>query len=89
MAETTERTAEIIKKYQTHEKDTASPQVRIALITDRLSYLNEHFKSNKKDHHSRRGLMKMVGQRKQLLNYLRQKNRESYKDLISKLGIRG
>lgn len=79
---------EIIKKYQLNEKDTASPQVQIALLTARLSYLNEHFKSNKKDHHSRRGLMKMVGQRRRLLDYLHKKDAASYKTLISQLGIR-
>jgi small subunit ribosomal protein S15 len=78
----------IIKEFQTSPQDTASPQVQIALLTSRLSYLNEHFKKNKKDHHSRRGLMKMVGQRRQLLNYLHKSNTDEYKKLIAKLGIR-
>ena len=78
----------IIKEFQTSPRDTASPQVQVALLTSRLVYLNKHFKSNKKDHHSRRGLMKMVGQRRQLLNYLQHSNKEEYKSLITKLGIR-
>lgn len=78
----------IIKEFQVNPNDTASPQVQIALLTNRLTYLNEHFKKNKKDHHSRRGLMKMVGQRRQLLNYLHSSNADAYKELIAKLGIR-
>lgn len=80
--------AELIKKFQLNEKDTASPQVQIALLTARLNYLNDHFKKNKKDHHSRRGLMKMVGQRRRLLDYLHKNDAGSYKKLISELGIR-
>lgn len=88
MAFSTERKAEIIKEFQKHATDTASPEVQIALLSDRLNYLNDHFKSNEKDHHSRRGLMKLVGQRRQLLNYLHKKDNSAYKALISKLGIR-
>ncbi len=88
MAFSKERKAEIIKAFQKHEGDTASPQVQIALLSERLTYLNEHFKGNEKDHHSRRGLMKLVGQRRQLLNYLHKKDNSAYKALISKLGIR-
>ncbi len=88
MAFSKERKVEIIKEFQKHEGDTASPQVQIALLSERLTYLNEHFKVNEKDHHSRRGLMKLVGQRRQLLNYLHKKDNSAYKALISKLGIR-
>jgi small subunit ribosomal protein S15 len=79
---------EIIKKFQQHETDTASPQVQIALLTSRLTYLNEHFQTNKKDHHSRQGLIKMVGQRRRLLNYLHKSDVSGYKELIKELGIR-
>ena len=79
---------EIISNFQLSPTDTSSAQVQIALLTNKLKYLNEHFKQNKKDNHSRRGLMKMVGQRKRLLNYLNRKDSESYKGLIAKLGIR-
>ena len=88
MAFSTERKAEIIKDNQKHPADTASPEVQIALLSERLTYLNEHFKANEKDHHSRRGLMKLVGQRRQLLNYLQKRDSSAYKSLISKLGIR-
>lgn len=83
-----EKTLEVIKKYQRSENDTASPQVQIALLTSRLQQLNEHFKSNKKDHHSRQGLMKMVGRRRRLLSYLHKHDNEGYKTLISQLGLR-
>lgn len=79
---------EIIKKYQQHDQDTASPQVQIALLTSRLQSLNEHFQTNKKDHHSRQGLIKMVGQRRRLLNFLHRTNLAGYKELIKELGIR-
>ena len=79
---------DIVKKYQQHDKDSASPQVQVALLTARLEGLNKHFRVNKKDHHSRRGLMKIVGQRRRLLDYLKRKNLSSYKGLISQLGIR-
>lgn len=88
MALSKEKKAELIKKFQKSEQDTASPQVQIALLTARLEYLNEHFKNNSKDHHSRRGLMKIVGQRRQLLNYLHRKDTQAYKALIKELGIR-
>ncbi|MFK7873366.1 MAG: 30S ribosomal protein S15 [Oligoflexales bacterium] len=80
--------ASIIEEFRINENDTASPQVQIAMLTRRLGYLNDHFKENKKDHHSRRGLMKMVGQRRRLLNYLHKKNAEEYQNLIKKLNIR-
>lgn len=88
MAFSQERKSEIIKEFQKHPADTASSEVQIALLTERLTYLNKHFQSNGKDHHSRRGLMKLVGQRRQLLNYLHRKDSSAYKTLISKLGIR-
>ncbi|MFM9413178.1 30S ribosomal protein S15 [Peptococcus simiae] len=79
---------EIIKEYQTHEGDTGSPEVQVALLSYRINYLTEHLKSNKKDHHSRRGLLKMVGQRRGLLNYLMKIDMDRYRNLISKLGLR-
>ena len=88
MALTTENRAKIVEDYRTHNKDTASPQVQVALMTERLNYLNQHFKENKKDNHSRRGLMKIVGKRRRLLDYLRSKDSETYKTLITRLGIR-
>ena len=88
MALSKSQQAEIIKKYQTNDKDTSSPQVQIALITERLNYLNTHFKANKKDHHSRRGLMRIVGQRRRLLDYLSRKDYSAYQKLIQSLGIR-
>jgi len=83
-----EKKAEIIKKFGTHENDTGSSEVQIALLTHRIIYLTEHFKTHKKDHHSRRGLLKLVGQRRRLLNYLRSKNVDGYRALIQELGIR-
>jgi len=80
---------EIIKKHQKHDGDSGSPEVQIALLSERITSLTEHFKVHKKDHHSRRGLLKMVGQRKRLLNYLKTKDLESYRALIKDLGIRG
>ena len=88
MVMTKEDKKNIIEKFQQNPTDTSSPQVQVALLSNKLNYLTEHFKKNKKDNHSRRGLMKMVGQRRRLLNYLSRKNNEAYKDLISKLGIR-
>ncbi len=79
---------EIINNYARHEGDTGSPEVQIALLTERINHLNEHLKSNKKDHHSRRGLLLMVGKRRGLLDYLYKKDIESYRDLIAKLGLR-
>ena len=78
----------IIDRFKIHEKDTGSPEVQIALLTSRIKYLTEHFKLHKKDHHSRRGLLKLVGQRRRLLNYLKRKDVEKYRDLIKELGIR-
>jgi small subunit ribosomal protein S15 len=83
-----EQKKEIISKYNVHETDTGSPEVQIALLSQRIGYLTEHFKTHKKDHHSRRGLLKLVGQRRRLLNYLRQKNLDRYRSLIQELGIR-
>ena len=80
--------AEIIAKYATHEGDTGSPEVQIALLTWRINHLTEHLKVHAKDHHSRRGLLKMVGRRKGLLNYLKSKDIERYRTLIAKLGLR-
>ena len=88
MALTTSQTAELVKKFGRHEKDTSSPEVQIALLTSKLTYLNEHFNANKKDHHSRTGLMKMVGRRRRLLEYLNRTNSASYTKLIADLGIR-
>ena len=79
---------EIIKKYGRSEGDTGSPEVQIALLTERINSLQEHFKVHKKDHHSRRGLLKMVGQRRGLLNYLAEQDIERYRTLIKELGLR-
>jgi small subunit ribosomal protein S15 len=79
---------EIIEKYKTHEKDTGSPEVQIAILSDRINHLTEHFKVHAKDFHSRRGLLKMVGQRRRLLDYLKKKDLERYRGLIKELGIR-
>ncbi len=81
-------TAEIMSKYARKQGDTASPEVQIALLTARLKQLNTHFKSHKKDNHSKTGLLRLVGQRKRLLTYLRRKDDEAYKKLITSLGIR-
>ena len=86
---TKETKAEIIKEYQLKEGDTGSPEVQIALLSARISLLTEHLKEHKKDYHSRRGLLKMVGQRKRLLKYLKNKDINRYRELISRLGIRG
>jgi len=80
--------AEIINEYKTKEGDTGSPEVQIAILTYRINDLNEHLKIHKKDHHSRRGLLKMVGQRRNLLNYLKNKDLERYRSLVSRLGLR-
>ena len=79
---------EIISTYKVHETDTGSPEVQIALLTERINHLNEHLKIHKKDHHSRRGLLMMVGQRRGLLNYLMEKDITRYRELIAKLGLR-
>lgn len=79
---------ELIKKFRLHEKDTGSPEVQIALLTERINSLSQHFKIHKKDHHSRRGLMKLVGQRRRLLEYLKGEDVERYRRLIRELGLR-
>ena len=85
---TTERKAEIIKEYGRTPNDTGSPEVQVALLTERINVLTDHLKENKKDHHSRRGLLKMVGKRRGLLDYLKKNDLEGYRALIAKLGIR-
>ena len=87
MLETQEK-QELIKKYRAHDTDTGSAEVQIALLSERISYLTEHFKVHRKDHHSRRGLMKLVGQRRRLLDYLKRKDVDRYRTIIGKLGIR-
>lgn len=82
------RKQEIINKYQRHEGDTGSPEVQIAILTDRINHLTEHLKAHKQDHHSRRGLLKMVGKRRGLLNYLMKVDIQRYRQLIEDLGIR-
>lgn len=79
---------EIINKFKTHEGDTGSPEVQIALLSERITHLTEHFRTHAKDHHSRRGLLKIVGQRRRLLDYLKGKNVERYRTIIKELGIR-
>ena len=85
---TKEEKQKIIEEYATHEGDTGSPEVQIAILTHRIVTLNEHLKKNKQDHHSRRGLLKMVGHRRNLLGYLQKKDIERYRAIIAKLGIR-
>ena len=82
------RKQEIIQEYKLHEGDTGSPEVQIAILTDRINHLNEHLKINKKDHHSRRGLLMMVGRRRGLLNYLKSVDIERYRTIIEKLNLR-
>ena len=89
MALTKDQKDAVINKYRKHDKDSGSPEVQIALLTERINTLGEHFKMHKADHHSRRGLLKMVGQRKRLLSYLKKKDLEGYRALIKDLGIRG
>jgi small subunit ribosomal protein S15 len=81
-------TQETLSAYRRHETDTGSPEVQIALLSDRISYLTEHFKTHAKDHHSRRGLLKLVGQRRRLLDYLKRSDFQRYKSIIERLGIR-
>jgi len=83
-----DRKTDIIGNYRTHEGDTGSPEVQVALLSERISYLTEHFKTHAKDHHSRRGLLKLVGQRRRLLDYVKRKDTERYAELIRRLGIR-
>lgn len=85
---TKEQKAEIIEKYKLHEGDTGSPEVQIAILTERINHLNEHLKIHKKDHHSNRGLLKMVGARRGLLNYLQKNDIERYRAIVAKLGLR-
>jgi small subunit ribosomal protein S15 len=80
--------AEVVKKFARSESDTGSPEVQIALLSERISYLTEHFRAHAKDHHSRRGLLMLVGQRRRLLDYLKKKSVKRYRDLIQTLGIR-
>jgi small subunit ribosomal protein S15 len=84
----TEKKLEIINSFKKHDSDTGSPEVQIAILTERITYLTEHFKIHKKDHHSRRGLLKLVGQRRRLLDYLKGKEVDRYKTVIERLGIR-
>jgi len=88
MSITDERKAELIKEYATKEGDTGSPEVQVAILTERIKTLTEHFKGHKKDNHSRRGLLKMVSQRRRLLDYVKGKSEDRYKSLITSLGIR-
>ncbi|ESU32940.1 MULTISPECIES: 30S ribosomal protein S15 [Bacillaceae] len=88
MAITKERKNELINEFKTHESDTGSPEVQIAVLTAEINTLNDHLRVHKKDHHSRRGLLKMVGKRRNLLTYLRNKDVARYRELINKLGLR-
>jgi len=83
-----EQKQEIINRYRLHDADTGSPEVQVAILSERISYLTDHFKSHAKDHHSRRGLIKLVGQRRRLLNYLKNRDIERYRTLIEQLGLR-
>lgn len=88
MATTAEKKRELIETYKTHDGDTGSADVQVALLSERINYLTEHFKTHAKDHHSRRGLLKMVSQRRRLLDYLKRTSLDRYQGLISKLGLR-
>jgi len=88
MAVTTEAKKKVIQTYRTHDNDTGSPEVQIAVLTERINQLSDHFKTHVKDHHSRRGLLKMVNHRKRLLSYLQAKHVVRYRELIKKLGLR-
>ena len=83
-----ERKTEVISSFRTHESDTGSPEVQVALLSERINYLTEHFKTHEKDHHSRRGLLNLVQQRRKLLEYLKRKDIGRYAELIKRLGIR-
>jgi small subunit ribosomal protein S15 len=85
---TAEKKKGVISNFKTHETDTGSPEVQIALLSERINYLTEHFKVHAKDHHSRRGLLKLVGQRRRLLKYLKSKNVERYRSVVERLGLR-
>ena len=88
MALNKDRKTELIGSYRTHDSDTGSPEVQVAILSERISYLTEHFKSHAKDHHSRRGLLMLVGRRRRLLDYLKMKDTHRYADLIKRLNIR-
>jgi small subunit ribosomal protein S15 len=88
MALLKEAKTELIKQFQQHDKDSGSPEVQIAVLTNRITYLTEHFKTHKKDHHSRRGLLQLVGRRRRLLDYLRGVEEARYRAVIDRLGIR-
>lgn len=88
MAMTDARKAEVIASYRTHDTDSGSPEIQIALLTERINYLTDHFKTHAKDHHSRRGLLKLVGHRRRLLRYLRGVDHTRYDGLVAKLGLR-
>jgi small subunit ribosomal protein S15 len=88
MALDAKRKQEIIEQFRQHDSDTGSPEVQIALLTERIVYLTDHFKTHKKDHHSRRGLLKLVGQRRRLLDYLKRKELARYQNVIRALGLR-
>ena len=88
MSTTKEQKSGLITQYRTHDSDTGSPEVQIALLSNRITYLTEHFKTHAKDHHSRRGLLMIVGQRRRLLDYLKKVDQERYRTVIEKLGIR-
>ena len=83
-----EKRKDVINNFQLHQVDTGSPEVQIALLSARIEYLTEHFKTHKKDHHSRRGLLKLVGKRRRLLDYIRKKDVERYRSVIQRLGLR-
>jgi len=85
---TPEKKQQLIEQFRVHESDTGSPEVQIAILTDRINYLTEHLKQHKKDHHSRRGLLKMVGQRRGLLNYLKNNDLDRYRTILAKLNLR-
>ncbi|MGO9396099.1 MAG: 30S ribosomal protein S15 [Desulfobaccales bacterium] len=88
MSLTTDQKQEIIDRYRLHQSDTGSPEVQVAILSERITYLTDHFKTHAKDHHSRRGLIKLEGQRRRLLNYLKNKDIERYRTLIDQLGLR-
>ncbi|MFO7817469.1 MAG: 30S ribosomal protein S15 [Thermodesulfobacteriota bacterium] len=88
MVMTPDQKSKIIEEFKTHEGDTGSPEVQVALLTERIKYLTEHFKSHKQDYHSRTGLLKLVGKRRNLLNYLKKKDISRYREIIKRLGLR-
>lgn len=88
MGLTAEKKKDVISNFKTHETDTGSAEIQIALLSERINYLTEHFKAHAKDHHSRRGLLKLVGQRRRLLNYLKNKNVDRYRSVVERLGLR-